>query len=68
MRRALSLGIAFACIGCGALAEEASVFGGGGLNLKVRNLSFAPYVVSPGWKGTGKMWLETPCFPSTCLS
>ena len=54
MRRALSLGIAFACIGCGALAEEASVFGGGGLNLKVRNLSFAPYVVSPGWKGTGK--------------
>ena len=54
MKRALSFGAA--CIGIVwlAWAEEASVFGGGGLNLQVRNLSFTPYIVNPGWRGMGK--------------
>ena len=54
MRRALSF--VAACIGIMwfAGAEEASVFGGGGLNLQARNLSFTPYIVNPGWRGMGK--------------
>ncbi len=55
MRNALSSGVV--CIGIvwSALAEKAFVFGGGGLNLQMRNISFAPYVVYSGWRGEGKV-------------
>ena len=44
--------LAVSAVVLSGFADEASVFGGGGLRLLSREVSFSPNAVYPGWKGS----------------